>query len=189
MPLCMLFTFYSSFSFFTLNVILSPFSTDRAGLHIHTATIPTFANSEKRHIHILTLSVRPDFFPNSPFPPPNFHLITPLLGYKPEEDTEVRPIQFSPSSSMPSPLTAFPRHSGRLIPSDKPQQRLLSRAPISPLPSRMSLPLTLNLPGVPAVATSSSDGEMEQYATRPEESERLKFRCFNLPLNQGIGAD
>ena len=54
---------------FALNDILSPFSTDKAGLHIPIATIPTFANSEKRYIHTLTLSVSPSPFAHSPFPP------------------------------------------------------------------------------------------------------------------------
>jgi len=58
--------------FVALNDLLSPFSTDKAGLHILIATIPTFANSEKLHIHILTPSVSPSLFSRSSFPSPHF---------------------------------------------------------------------------------------------------------------------
>ena len=75
---------------------LSPFSTDKAGLHIPIATIPTFANSEKRHTLILTTSVSPPPSPRSPVPLLNPYPFLPFLGYKPEEDTEVCPIPFLP---------------------------------------------------------------------------------------------
>ena len=48
------------------NDVLSPFSTDRAGLHIPIAIIPTFANSEKLHTHILTPSVSSSLSPHFP---------------------------------------------------------------------------------------------------------------------------
>ena len=82
---------------FPLNDDLSPFSTDRAGLHILIATIPTFANSEKRHTHIPTTSVSPFRFPHSSLPLLNSYLVLPLLGYKPEEDKDVCPL----SSPLP----------------------------------------------------------------------------------------
>jgi hypothetical protein len=174
-------TFSFFFPFFPLNDSLSPFSTNRAGLHILTATIPTFANSEKRHTPILTPSVSPDILPHSPLPSPQFPSHPAFVGYKPEEDTEVRPIILPRSSALPSSLTPFHPHSGRLIRSDRPQRRPLNRAPICPLPNRMPLPLILNSPGVPAVVISSSDGEMARYATRLEGSEKSKYRCHRLP--------
>ena len=92
---------------FALNDILSPFSTDKAGLHIPIATIPTFANSEKRYIRTLTLSVSPSPLTRSSFPLLNSYSLLPHLGYKPEEDTEVCPLPFPASSPAPSPLTTI----------------------------------------------------------------------------------
>jgi hypothetical protein len=91
MPLCQSLTFRFLLPLFALNDVLSPFSTDKAGLHIPIAIIPTFANSEKRHILILTPSVSPSLFPLSSFPLLNLYSALPFQGYNPEEDTEVCP--------------------------------------------------------------------------------------------------
>ena len=64
MPLRQFLTFLPPFV--APNDVLSPFSTDKAGLHIPIAIIPTFANSEKLHIHTLTPSVSPSLFPHFP---------------------------------------------------------------------------------------------------------------------------
>jgi hypothetical protein len=118
MPLRQFLTF-PPLPFLAPNDVLSPFSTDRAGLHIPIAIIPTFANSEKLHTLTLTPPVSSPLFPHFPsalssfpFPP------RPLKATSPRKTPR----------SVPPPLLARAVLSDRL-PSTQWEAYTLGQAP------------------------------------------------------------